>query len=545
MRFIISTFLMFLINLPVSTFASSNPESSSNFLSRVKNSCISLFNKVDEISTFEQVHTNLHKTLDKLPNKIPPVVIKIIPNKSSHAFLFSDGTVSASGKRHSGGIIPTEISARLHDIIDIKATDFSYAALRSDGSVITWGNQKYGGDSSKVSTKLSSKVKRILSNKMAFVAIKEDGSTISWGDPDSIKSLLSSLDSSSSSTDQESVDESYYDVYSTDLTDHPSSKPIKYKNIIGATASLYDDGTMVIYKHKVEYFGSLSITHLSKVLYKLEDIVDISASNTIITALRKDGRLIIWKDPTPPYLLDNLDDVVQIQSNAGAFAALKSNGSVFTFGSSYYGGDSSLVADKLSSGVKTIVATRFAFAALKYDGSVVSWGASKEGGDSSRVSSQLQSGVISISATDEAFSALKKDGSVVSWGEKLYGGNQRSVAKLLQSGVISLVASSSTFTALKNDGTLVSWGDPFTVKVFRMLSKKLINVKAVYTNDRAFVAVREDDSTISWGNPFLIERLLDTLAMLQKSSKDKDSSTHKEHSGESYIDNDNDNDINN
>jgi hypothetical protein len=49
------------------------------------------------------------------------------------------------------------------------------------------------------------------------------------------------------------------------------------------------------------------------------------------------------------------------------------------------GGDSSAVADQLSSGVSQIVSSRDAFAALKADGSVVSWGGS--GGDSSAVAS--------------------------------------------------------------------------------------------------------------------------------------------------------------
>lgn len=57
-----------------------------------------------------------------------------------------------------------------------------------------------------------------------------------------------------------------------------------------------------------------------------------------------------------------------------------------------------------------------AFAALKPDGSVVTWGYGGCGGDSSSVASQLKSGVIQIFSTDSAFSALKADGAVVSWG---------------------------------------------------------------------------------------------------------------------------------
>jgi len=50
------------------------------------------------------------------------------------------------------------------------------------------------------------------------------------------------------------------------------------------------------------------------------------------------------------------------------------------------GGDSSLVADKLTNVVR-VYSTGSAFAALKNDGTIVTWGSS--GGDSSSVSDKL------------------------------------------------------------------------------------------------------------------------------------------------------------
>jgi alpha-tubulin suppressor-like RCC1 family protein len=108
-------------------------------------------------------------------------------------------------------------------------------------------------------------------------------------------------------------------------------------------------------------------------------------------------------------------------SRHAAFAALKSDGSVVTWGGPIYGGDSSSVADHLQSGVSQIFSTRYAFAALKSDGSVVTWGHWDFGGDSSSVADQLQSGVSQIFSTS-AFAALKSDGSVVTWG---YSGSWR------------------------------------------------------------------------------------------------------------------------
>ena len=60
--------------------------------------------------------------------------------------------------------------------------------------------------------------------------------------------------------------------------------------------------------------------------------------------------------------------------NGYAFAAVKVDGSVVTWGRADSGGDSRGVAEQLSSGVQTVVGNSFAFAAVKVDGSVVTWG---------------------------------------------------------------------------------------------------------------------------------------------------------------------------
>ncbi|MEE6160542.1 Calx-beta domain-containing protein [Cylindrospermopsis raciborskii DSH] len=65
-------------------------------------------------------------------------------------------------------------------------------------------------------------------------------------------------------------------------------------------------------------------------------------------------------------------------------------------GDSGGGGSSSSVSSSLTSGVTQIFSNDSAFAALKSDGSVVTWGYSFYGGDSSSVSSQLTSGVVSF-----------------------------------------------------------------------------------------------------------------------------------------------------
>ena len=69
----------------------------------------------------------------------------------------------------------------------------------------------------------------------------------------------------------------------------------------------------------------------------------------------------------------------------GAFAAVKANGCVVTWGDEFYGGDSTLIQSMLRSDVLQVTGAAYAFTAVKKDGSVVTWGDTESGGDNSAV----------------------------------------------------------------------------------------------------------------------------------------------------------------
>jgi hypothetical protein len=73
--------------------------------------------------------------------------------------------------------------------------------------------------------------------------------------------------------------------------------------------------------------------------------------------------------------------------NYGAFAVVKTDGSVVTWGYPLYGGDSGVVAAKLDGDIDVvqIFSSHFAFAALRADGSVATWGNPGSGGNSNAV----------------------------------------------------------------------------------------------------------------------------------------------------------------
>ena len=227
------------------------------------------------------------------------------------------------------------------------------------------------------------------------------------------------------------------------------------------------------------------------------------AQGGAFAALKSDGSVVTWGDTNhggdSSSVATNLTGVSEIASTDASFAALKSNGSVVTWGNSSWGGDSSSVASSLTSGVTKLYSNYAAFAALKSDGSVVTWGDSKRGGDSSSVSTSLASGVLSIFSTRAAFAALKSDGSVVTWGSSFMGGDSSSVASELSSGVSDIASTLTNFAAIKSDGSVAVWGNTSAMPG-SVASELTSGVSKIVGSTHAFAALKTDGSVLSWGS---------------------------------------------
>jgi hypothetical protein len=193
--------------------------------------------------------------------------------------------------------------------------------------------------------------------------------------------------------------------------------------------------------------------------------------------------------------------------NYGAFAALRSDGSVVTWGNSSYGGDSNAVASQINGtiDVTQVFSTSWAFAALRVDGSVVTWGDSTAGGNSSAVSTKLDGSieVTQVFSTGNAFAALRTDGSVVTWGAATTGGNSNAVAAKLDGtiDVTQVFSSGVAFAALRADGSVVTWGHPWGGDSSSVATKLdgTIDVMQVFSTYYAFAALRTDGSVVTWG----------------------------------------------
>ncbi len=239
-------------------------------------------------------------------------------------------------------------------------------------------------------------------------------------------------------------------------------------------------------------------------------VVEVSTTFNAFAALKLDGSVVTWGESDrggdSTSVSSSLSSgVVEIFSTEWAFAALKSDGSVVTWGSNIdtFGGD-------ISSNVVEIYSTSGAFAGLKSDGSVVTWGSPAHGGFGTiNMGSELSSGVVEIFSNTVAFAALKSDGSVVTWGgshevsDFWGGGDSSSVSSSLSSGVVEIFSTSHSFAALKSDGSVVTWGTSNYGGDSSSVSSSLSSgVIEIYSTNFAFAALKSDGSVVTWGSGY-------------------------------------------
>ena len=151
---------------------------------------------------------------------------------------------------------------------------------------------------------------------------------------------------------------------------------------------------------------------------------------------------------------DEFEPTVKVVATQSAFAALKTDGSVVTWGHALAGADSSSVSAQLSSGVQKVVVGEGAVAALKTDGSVITWGSNSSGGDSSGVAASLSSNVTDVFTMGLGFLATKNDGSVVHWGS----GDFSTFIPQMAPGVQEVIDKGRNTAFLKIDGSVVTRG---------------------------------------------------------------------------------------
>ncbi|WP_163930527.1 hypothetical protein [Paraferrimonas sp. SM1919] len=226
-----------------------------------------------------------------------------------------------------------------------------------------------------------------------------------------------------------------------------------------------------------------------------------SASGSINAALREDGTVVAWSNSST-WEIDKLAEgpnknVVDVTISRGAVAALHMDGTVTTVGSSSEGGvtNGDLIEGSVTNPDLTNIVKVFthhegrAFAALKANGTVVTWGRVEYGGDSSDVTARItdtSNPVMQIVPAHHGFIAIHKDKTITAWGAKwgaTFNGNP--------------------VTQFDKDGDPVEWIADVPQELQDPTLPGVIDVSSSISWDdlhiMRYIALREDGSFVHWG----------------------------------------------
>ncbi|CAE8603287.1 unnamed protein product [Polarella glacialis] len=464
------------------------------------------------------------------------------------AAIRADGSVVTWGDAMGGGDSSAVSPLLMEGVVQVCGSIAAFVAIKADGSVVTWGDAKCGGDSLAVAPLLTEGVVQVCGSAAALAAIKADGSVVTWGDATPPAAFRGSALASAAT--------GVLPPSAVADASAPSSVNLVGLTAVGATLAAAastsrrgqkvaeKSGRTAVVARRAETIAATAIangnfTILVKALQKAAlRVIRMRPSGLlfgITNIVGNFGTVFVdqsyWqsavaanpKSAVKGFLIGGLG-VFQVCGTNAAFAAIKADGSVVTWGDASCGGNSLAVAPLLTEGVVQVCGSAKAFAAIKADGSVVTWGDAMGGGDSLAVAPLLTEGVVqvcgsaaafvaikadgsvvtwgdAICGTNAAFAAIKADGSVVTWGDASCGGNSLAVAPLLTEGVVQVCGSAKAFAAIQADGSVVTWGDVMgggdSSPVAPLLTEGVIQVCGNYA---ACAAIKADGSVVTWGD---------------------------------------------
>jgi len=300
---------------------------------------------------------------------------------------------------------------------------------------------------------------------------------------------------------------------------------------------------------------SVNIKAFKYVLIKLWVLTLILQAHCAVLPM---GKMIWWGDGASladPHLskatngvieMDNemVGDVIAIAARRGNGAAVRQDGTVFTFGIGWLGLKN--VPAGLSNVVSVTVENDNSCWAIKRDGTVAAWGGNLAGTNQVaglnnimsvayagydnylainndgtvlglrfngskadiqpvKVAGQSLSNVIAVASMGNIPLVVKKDGSVWSLGKEnpscqYASADPVSVGGVVLTNVAGLATGDGQELALKRDGTVVAWGSNIYGEA--NVPKGLTAVTAIAADEHLSVALKRDGTVVAWGGNY-------------------------------------------
>ncbi|CAK9069221.1 Cilia- and flagella-associated protein 157 (Flagellar-associated protein 77) [Durusdinium trenchii] len=350
-------------------------------------------------------------------------VVKLCATSSAVAALLADGSVVTWGEGFFGGD-SSAVQAQLDGVVDLCSSTGAFAARRSDGRVVAWGSEAradafgigaHMDDWGHVQDQLidiidlCASLSAFAALTLAFQPFVEGAVALTQPFPSKFKPRL--LRTSSGTVVLWGDEE-----YGAQMDEVRALRKVwRLKASVGAFAAVKEDGSVVTWGD--HYYGAFS----GFVQDQLRDVEE-EATSSAFAARTRGGRVITWGDAeaggdssastrqstlqifwTPntvwaPVIVSGavqqqLQQVIRLCASVSAFAALRADGTVITWGHPDYGGTGPAASGLPSvSPVRRLWATSAAFAALRDDGRVITWGSAAAGGDSRGVEEPLGDG---------------------------------------------------------------------------------------------------------------------------------------------------------